>query len=692
MNTICKNLGVERYDAEATNNKTLIIALARTGIVQKNEIGIQTNGVDIDNETIIAKQSAARNTIIPDMTENLSPYLITTIKPTQIFFNTNAFKNYTNIQIPQSVAITLSFGAKFSTPVYYEEADFEKLKVAANAVNEAFSHPLDKVTINNNIDMHIKDYKSKQYVQHASEVRDFFTNSLKETKEFMKTNMNIVAASADKANVSLLMDRSTYIAKINQLLSDETTYTLLRHSSLAAYKIINKKLLERTFSLKLITQKQHDEAHRTEVNIANMYALIKTHKTGYPARPVVNTITAPGYLISKTVSSLLTEKSRTHMKFKYSVTNSTEAIDKIKQARIFPDMKFRSYDAKSMFTNISVTTALKAIIKRKDTLKLDDITLKLIIDTIKFACITNTEIKFNDNVYKQIKGLRMGSPLSPILADFVMEDLLDKVFTNIMKPQLFIKYVDDILTAVEDEDHEEIFKALNEADEHLKFDQEVENVEKQINYLDFTVINDRFNLKTKWYQKHIASGRFISFHAHHPESVLWHTAVQFVVRMLYNSSPEFHDDILIRAKHLLKINSYPEEYATRVINTAKEKTANPKTTQPAQKQHHEPASQPRPHTSGDQTQWRWEPTNTPKDPVYCTGIPFIPHLSNKIQKDIETSASQPRTTYHHKFTPKFIKIASQPQHKLSTEIFDKSKKITSLNQIESMDINESDPD
>lgn len=213
-----------------------------------------------------------------------------------------------------------------------------------------------------------------------------------------------------------------------------------------------------------------------------------------------------------------------------------------------------------MFTNISVNTAINAILKRKETLKFDDITMKIIIDTIKFNCITNTEIKF-----KQIKGLRMGSSLSPILADFVMEDILDKVFNNILRPQLFIKYVDDILTAVEDEEHDRIFKALNEADEHLKFDHEVQNEDKQINFLDFTVYNNRFNITTKWYQKGIASGRIINYHAHHPSQVLKNTAIQYVATMINNSTAEYHEEILNLAKYLLKINSYPQNIIESVI-------------------------------------------------------------------------------------------------------------------------------
>lgn len=693
MDIIYKSLGVVKTHVDPIINKdNLIIALARTTLPHKKEIGIQTNSNDIDTMQHNMKQAFARNVRVPLMMENTAPLTTTLDKPTEIFFNEKAFKNYTTKHITQSIAIVLSLGSKFSAPIYYKEEDFEKLKEAAIAVNEIFAHPLDRLAIKDHIYEHIENYKTKQFINHSSAVRDFFTKALNETKQFLKDNKDVVAAQSDKSNVALLMDRNTYIAKIDQLLADESTYTPLRQSSLPAYKIINKKILDRMLGLKWIKAKQHTEALRTEVNVANIYALIKTHKDGYPARPVVNTTSAPGYLASKLATTILTRNSNRYLKSKYSITNSKQAIEKIREARILPDMKFRSYDAKSMFTNISPHTAINAIHKRRAALKLDDLNYNLIIDTIKFTCITNTEIIFNDQVFKQTKGIRMGSPLSPILADFVMEDILDKVFNNIVRPELFIKYVDDILTAVEDDEHEMIFKALNEVDDHLKFEHELENEEKMINFLDFTVINNRFNLKTKWFQKPIASGRIINYHAHHPANGLIHTAIQYVVTMINNSSPDFHEEMFNKAKYLLKINSYPEQEIDNIIQTAINKTRSNPISQIliSQSTQQQPASQPTPHTTIDSSQWLWEPTNTPKDPIYVTSLPYIPGLTNQIQKEIEQSSSQPRNTYRHDFKPKFIKVASLPQHKLSTEIFNKSKKISSGKDVPMIDVSESD--
>lgn len=699
-----KNLGVTEIISSENNNK-LIIALAKTGnlsqetnvhqnleetiemnedtypkfeqqtltepwLLTKNpEKSTQVNPENIEQTFQILELSQARTFNIPPMIENHAPYIITMNKPNNIYFNTNAFKNYTDRPIPESVAIVLSFGPKFSIPIYYRETDFNNLKEAAYQINEAFSHPADIDSIREHISNHITEYKENQFIKHSSEVRDFFTAALSETKKFLKNNEDLTLTQADKANASIIMDKTTYILKVEQLLSDRTTYTPLRQSSNAAYQKINQKLLERMTKSKLMKTMEASEAVRTETNIANMYVLIKTHKKDNPPRPIVNTCGTPGYTLAKKVTNYLTLNGRDTTK--YNVLNSQAAIKIIETTRILPDMKFHSYDAKSMFTNISVDKAIQALIKRKDTLKLSNDILSLIIDVIKFVCITNTEISFNNKIYKQTSGLRMGSSLSPILADFVMEDLLDKIFTQVQRPHLFIKYVDDVLTVVTDEIHEKIFKYLNEADNELKFENETENDQGIINYLDFTVINQPFNLKTKWFRKHISSGRLLNFHSHHLHTVIWHTAINYVCTMIKNSRTKFHDEIIMKARELLHINSYPTVYVEKVITTALEKIF----TNDLDEQ----------TTDSSQTQ----PTQQVAKPTYVTGLPFIPSLTQKIQKRIESSASQPRNEMNsNQDGSKIIKIASKPIHKLSSEAFNKHKRISSTQDSTTIDLSQ----
>lgn len=338
------------------------------------------------------------------------------------------------------------------------------------------------------------------------------------------------------------MNKKTYVDKVENHLKDISTYVPLNKSSIAAYIKINTKLCQKLVGLKMMTKKTAATISMNENKIANFYALIKTHKEDQPIRPIVNTRNSPGYALAQIVAGILKEARDTH---KYNALNSSEAVDRIKEIFVLPDEKFFSLDIKSMFTNIPIDRAIHAVEKRQQQLGLNKLQMEVITDIIKFVCTTSTEIIFNKKVYKQIKGLRMGSSLSPILAEFVTDDMLDRALITI-RSKLLIKYVDDILIIDTEENCEILFNNLNKADKDIKFELEKEK-DNKINYLDFTIINEK-ELKIKWYQKSIASGRFLNYHSHHQTSTKWNTARAFIKTMLKNSSQCYHTEILEKAK------------------------------------------------------------------------------------------------------------------------------------------------
>ena len=57
--------------------------------------------------------------------------------------------------------------------------------------------------------------------------------------------------------------------------------------------------------------------------------------------------------------------------------------------------------------------------------------------------LNSTFFKFNDEFYEQIFGLPMGSPLSPILADLVIQDLERNIFNTLTTHiPFYYRYVD----------------------------------------------------------------------------------------------------------------------------------------------------------------------------------------------------------------------------------------------------------
>lgn len=590
----------------------------------------QVNAEEIIREVKEKEEEERKKTQkpIPPLIEHLDPIIEDANKPAQIYFNKKAFRNYTNIQIPENIAILLAMGPKFSIPIYYNAKDFDQLKEAADFINESFGEVCDKATIRDLIYNHVKNYQENQYTQHGSEIRNYFHKALKDAKTFFKRNPGLIATQADKANCAIIMDRETYKDKIKNLLKNTTNYCKLKSSSTPAYMIMNGKILDRMMEAKMLNKTQGETAKSSENHPAQMYALIKTHKITEPARPIVNTRGSMGYTAAEVVTRILNKARETG---KYNVLNSAQAVEKIKNTKILPNEKFHITDVKDMFTNISTARGIDAVRRRRNKLNIDSKQMSIIIDTINFVCNISTEIAFDGDIYKQIKGLKMGSSLSPILADFVMEDMLDRAFINIPRPLLIMKYVDDILFVATVEEGKELVVKLNEADEHIKFVYETQEGDV-INYLDITIINKAFDISTKWFQKHISSGRFLNYLSHHSRSVILNTAITFVHTMLANTSPQYHEEITNRAKHLLEINSFPNDIINNIIYRATDKHSN---------------------RSNEITRDSLDIERK----QYGTSIPYIPRLSEQIARDLNSD----------KITP------YRPTHKVATEIFNPSK-------------------
>lgn len=649
----------------------LITALASTGIYAPTcyedepevedmdlgpliEQGTQVNANNIDDE-MFARNIQDWEPLVVETPLNENNELITSNNiPAIVKFNKKAFINYTLHAIPEDVGIILSLGPKFAVPVYYNTKDFDLLKETAIMLNDAYGNPMMDLQVRSDIINHIEKHKDKDHTVLRSDVRDFFHKALANTKKFINDHPDIIVTQADKARAAILMNKKTYIDKGENLLKDETTYKLLVNSSTPAYMKMNERLLNKMVDMKLMSETAKIEALRTENKPANVYFLVKNHKPNAPVRPIVNTQGSMFYKASKIVAKILVRARDDGSK--YNVINSRQACERLKHLRICPDEKLYSLDIVSMFTNIPVDRAIVAVMKRQKTIGVNDDTMQLIIEIITHVCKTSTEMAFNNKIYKQIRGLRMGSSLSPILADFVVEDMLDTAFLKIQRPVLLIKYVDDILTILQTNQAETFLHELNSIDTHIKFEMEMEK-DGFINYLDFTVYNDGWYIRTKWFQKHVSSGQFLNYNSHHSSSNRWNTALQYVITMLSNSHHSFWNEIEETALDRLTRNSYPMEYAKEVIKTAKDKIK----------------------LNSNQTPVNSNSTQN-NDPTYTYSLPYIPGLTEKVQKIVKNSASSLDDTTN-------IQIPAKPIYKMSQLIYNKQKNSNSQQFMDDLNAN-----
>ena len=83
-----------------------------------------------------------------------------------------------------------------------------------------------------------------------------------------------------------------------------------------------------------------------------------------------------------------------------------------------------SLDVVSLFTSISVDFGIEIIESKWDLIHIFiKMTMRPRLNIIKFCMIDNRYITY-------VKGMPMGSPASPVIADIVMENLLNESFKN----------------------------------------------------------------------------------------------------------------------------------------------------------------------------------------------------------------------------------------------------------------------
>jgi hypothetical protein len=131
-----------------------------------------------------------------------------------------------------------------------------------------------------------------------------------------------------------------------------------------------------------------------------------------------------------------------------------------------------------------------------------------------------TYFQLGDQYYEQQRGLAMGSPLSPILADLYMDKMERKIMDKGKgKIKFWKKYVDDVFAIIQgDGDPEEILHQANSISVTVKFTLEQEK-DGSLPFLDIVITRRENQLETSVYRKKTDSGRFLHYDSNHPRSV-----------------------------------------------------------------------------------------------------------------------------------------------------------------------------
>ncbi|XP_058983463.1 uncharacterized protein LOC131804504 [Musca domestica] len=362
------------------------------------------------------------------------------------------------------------------------------------------------------------------------------------------------------------MSKTEYDSKMNAILMDMCTYKRVRKDPTTGLQEKNNKLVTKLFELKLIDEKvKYNLINRTSIP-PKIYGLPKIHKEGTPLRPICSFTNSPTYELSRYISKILKVLT---VDSKYNIKDAIDFKSRINNQHIEDDEILISFDVISLFPSIPVNLAISAI---KDSWSIikehTHIPMDLFIDILT-TCIKDARyFAYKDKIYEQQKGMPMGSPISPIIADIIMEKLLDETMNKLtIKPRFLTKYVDDIFCIVKKEEVENTLKTLNMYNKQLRFTMESE-LNNQLPYLDSLVQREGKKLLLDWYQKPTASGRLINYHSKHPRRIKINTATNFIQRVLKISDRKFHAKNKIKIIKILKMNDFPSNIVNELIKRA----------------------------------------------------------------------------------------------------------------------------
>ncbi|XP_067633938.1 uncharacterized protein [Eurosta solidaginis] len=479
--------------------------------------------------------------------------------------NEGWFVNKTKVEFPSDIQTLLTKGPKFALPI--ENTKFPLFKYIADGENlvQTIKVKEKQDEARTKLSLLIKDHTT---TNRQSTIDRAITDTVGRTRKFLSKNKNIRILTSDKGNKTVAMDISDYNKKMGDILNDLTMYRVQRQDPTSRLQSKNNSLVDKLYKLDLISKIEKNKLSTTTALPPRIYGLPKLHKEGTPLRPICSATGSPAHNLCKYIADIL--KSAT-ANSAYNIKNTLEFKTKIKNTYISDNEKLISFDVISLFPSIPTQLALEII--RDNWMKIEEhtnIPKKLFMEILTFCIEENRYFKFNDILYTQLKGLPMGSPTSPVIADIVMEKLLENTTTKLARvPRLLTKYVDDLFAIIHEDDVKSTLDTLNSFNKYINFTMELEE-DGKLPYLDSVVIRSKNELKLKWYKKSTSTGRIINFYSKHPKTMIMNTAMGCIRRMLEITDDTYHEEIKNEIKLLLRRNDFPENIIKTLLNKYQE--------------------------------------------------------------------------------------------------------------------------
>jgi GIY-YIG catalytic domain len=578
-------------------------------------------------------------------------------QPTKVdvYYDESCVVNLTNVDLPIETTILLSFGPNFALPLGSCQIPYLKILSEIETSLTSFVHPILQNGVRADVTEKITNYIKQP--EKNTKFQQFYRTIAQSTRKFLKQHDELLITQTDKGNKTVVITRETYKQKMEMLLSDTHTYSILSQDPTKNIENKNNNFINRLFLNKQI---DNTEKLRLQCDTSippRIYGLTKIHKPNIPLRPIVSTIGSSTYNSSKKFSSILRNIADLE---KYNIKNSFEFKSFIDNITLKPNEVLVSFDVVSLFTNVPTKLAL-AIVDKKWPLisECTNISKPIFMEYLRFIVQESSYFQYDDKFYKQNFGLAMGSPLAPILSDLVLEFLFDNIIPKLdFQPNFIKKYVDDCILGIPEDKIQYTLDKFNSFHPTLKFTCETEDTNKSIAFLDLKLIHKNDGkVLTDWYNKPLASNRLLNFRSTHPLSQKRNVASSFIRRVLDLSDKTFRSKNTTIAFNILLKNNYPMKLIKQLINQHLSRSR-------------KPLCEPQKNTSNK---------NTSMQSTTYSGLQYIPHMSQSIRNILENNSPKLKIAFS---TPNSLKKTLFTNTKQKIEPLDRSGVVYKIDCLE----------
>ena len=385
-----------------------------------------------------------------------------------------------------------------------------------------------------------------RYKKHNS----LLTPHLRTAAQNLRNNDKIVIRKADKSSLYVILNKEEYLTKLDSILKDTSKFKRITRNPIEKLQTDANKLIE---TLNAVKNDLGISKIIGDFKPGYAYGNIKTHKEGNPIRPIISQIPTPTYNLAKRLNQIISQ----YIPNQYCLKSSADFIDLLQTNK--QEGIIASLDVESLFTNVPIDDTIQIIIQEvynHEHLPPPQISAHILQELLQL-CTKKAPFKCpKGNMYVQIEGVAMGSPLGPTFANFYMGNLEKTIFSNSdLKPSIYARYVDDTFVQVKNE--EELINLKNQFQNNSKLNFTYElSVNNKLPFLDVLVEPHEDTFNTQVYHKPTDNGNCMNGDSECPEKYKVSVITNYLNRAYKVSKTwkEFHTEILHIKQRLINNN------------------------------------------------------------------------------------------------------------------------------------------